>query len=294
MTEQRLRQRAILIVNPAAGERHAKPGDLDACRSILREAGFDLDILETAAESPTSAALARRAIEQQYDACIVAGGDGTVAPAAATLLDTRVVLGILPFGSVMNIAHGLGLPLEPVEAAKVIARRQVQHSDAAEVNGRVFFETAGIGLDAEMFGAARHAERGDWRRALRRAVRWVTQSSYRVAITIEGREERQRALQVFVMNSPYYGWSLQLLPQVSMTDGLLDVAVFPRIGRWALMASLFAVWQGGKLPVRPVVYRGARITIASDEPVAVHADGVLAGGLPAEFVCRKGALSVFA
>jgi len=294
MTEQRLRQRAILIVNPAAGERHAKPGDLDACRSILREAGFDLDILETAAESPTSAALARRAIEQQYDACIVAGGDGTVAPAAATLLDTRVVLGILPFGSVMNIAHGLGLPLEPVEAAKVIARRQVQHSDAAEVNGRVFFETAGIGLDAEMFGAARHAERGDWRRALRRAVRWVTQSSYRVAITIEGREERQRALQVFVMNSPYYGWSLQLLPQVSMTDGLLDVAVFPRIGRWALMASLFAVWRGGKLPVRPVVYRGARITIASDEPVAVHADGVLAGGLPAEFVCRKGALSVFA
>ena len=293
MTEQRLRQRAILIVNPAAGERHAKPGDLDACRSILREAGFDLDILETAAESPTSAALARRAIEQQYDACIVAGGDGTVAPAAATLLDTRVVLGILPFGSVMNIAHGLGLPLEPVEAAKVIARRQVQHSDAAEVNGRVFFETAGIGLDAEMFGAARHAERGNWRRALRRAARWITHHSYRVAITIEGREERQRALQVFVMNSPYYGWSLQLLPEVSMTDGLLDVAVFPRIGRWALMASLFAVWRGGKLPVRPVVHRGARITVASDRAVAVHADGVLAGGLPAEFACRKAALSVF-
>ena len=79
-----------------------------------------------------------------------------------------------------------------------------------------------------------------------------------------------------------------------MTDGLLDVAVFPRIGRWALMASLFAVWRGGKLPVRPVVYRGVRMTVASDEAVAVHADGMLAGGLPAEFVCRKGALSVFA
>jgi len=69
--------------------------------------------------------------------------------------------------------------------------------------------------------------------------------------------------------------------------------VFPRVGRWALMASLFAVWRGGKLPVRPVVYRGARITVASDEAVAVHADGVLAGGLPAEFVCREASLSVF-
>jgi len=284
----------MLITNPAAGGRHAEQGDLERCGKILRDAGFDLDIMETGAESPTSADLARRALREGYPICIVAGGDGTVAPAAAALLDTPVVLGILPFGSVMNIAHGLGIPLEPVKAAEVITRRSVQKADAAQVNGKVFFETAGIGLDAEMFGAARHAERGNWRRALRRAVRWVTHHSYRVAITVDGREDRQRAMQVFVMNSPYYGWSLELLPQVSMTDGVLDVAVFPRIGRWALMASLFAVWRGGKLPVRPVVYRGARITVASDDAVAVHADGVLAGGLPAEFVCRKGALSVFA
>jgi diacylglycerol kinase (ATP) len=284
----------MLITNPAAGERHAEEGDLERCQAILRDAGFDMDIIETGAESPTSSDLARRAAAEGYSACIVAGGDGTVAPAAAALLDTKVVLGILPFGSVMNIAHGLGIPLEPVRAAEVITRRRVQKADAGEVNGKVFFETAGIGLDAEMFGAARHAERGNWRRALRRAVRWVTHHSYRVAITVDGREDRQRALQVFVMNSPYYGWSLELLPQVSMADGLLDVAVFPRVGRWALMASLFAVWRGGKLPLRPVVYRGARITVASDEAVAVHADGILAGGLPAEFVCRKAALSVFA
>ena len=283
----------MLITNPAAGGRHAEEGDLERCEQILRDSGFDLDIVETGAESPTSADLARRALAEGYPICIVAGGDGTVALAATALLDTPVVLGILPFGSVMNIAHGLGLPLEPVKAAEVIARRNVQKADAAEVNGKVFFETAGIGLDAEMFGAARHAERGNWRRALRRAVRWVTHHSYRVSITVDGREDRQRALQVFVMNSPYYGWSLELLPQVSMTDGLLDVAVFPRVGRWALMASLFAVWRGGNLPVRPVVHRGARITIASDRAVAVHADGVLAGGLPAEFMCRKAALSVF-
>jgi diacylglycerol kinase (ATP) len=286
--------RAMLVTNPAAGERHAKSGDLERCVEILQVAGFVLDRVETGAESPTSADLARRAIERGYEACIVAGGDGTVAPAAAALLDSSVVLGILPFGSVMNIAHGLGIPLEPLKAAEVIARRRVIRADAGEVRDKIFFETAGIGLDAEMFGAARLAERGDWRRALRRVWRWLTHKSFRVAITVDGREDRQRALQILVMNSPYYGWALELLPRVSMTDGLLDVAIFPRVSRWALLASLIAVWRGGKLPVSPLAYRGARVTIASDDPVAVHADGAFAGGLPAEFVCRGGALSVFA
>ncbi len=294
VTEERSSAQAMLITNPAAGNRHAKPGDLERCVAILEGAGFMLDRVETGPDSPTSADLARRAVELGYQACIVAGGDGTVALAAAMLLDTPVVLGILPFGSVMNIAHGLGLPLEPIEAVEVIARRRVTRADAAEVHEKIFFETAGIGLDAEMFGATRHAERGDWRRALRRAWRWVTHPSNRIAIAVDGREGRHRALQVLVMNSPYYGWSLLLLPQVTMTDGLLDVVVFPRMGRWTLMRSFIAVWRGGTLPTRPVVYRGSRIRISSDEPVAVHADGAFAGGLPAEFVCRRGALAVFA
>jgi diacylglycerol kinase family enzyme len=293
MTDSGLRRRAILVTNPAAGGRNAKEGDLERCQEILRQAGFELDHMETGAKFPSSADLARRAVEQGYEACLVAGGDGTVAPAAAALLHTDVVLGILPFGSVMNIAHGIGIPLEPVAAAEVIARRNVGRVDAGEVNGKIFFETAGVGLDAEMFGAVRHAERGSWRRALRRVARWLTHHSFRVAVTVEGREDRQRALQVLVLNSPYYGWALELIPGVSMSDGSLDVAVFPRVGRWALMGSLFAVWRGGALPVRPVVYRGARITMTADDPVSVHSDGVLAGGLPAEFVCRKGALSVF-
>jgi diacylglycerol kinase (ATP) len=296
MSEPRSPVRALLVTNPAAGARRAQPEpvDVDRCEAILREAGFILDRVETGEESPTSADLARKAVQEGYEACIVAGGDGTVAPAAAVLLDTPVVLGILPFGSVMNIAHGLDLPLDPLKAAEVIARRRVQRADAGAVRGKIFFETAGIGLDAEVFGAARHAERGDWRRALRRGLRLLTHQSHRVAITVDGREDRQRALQILVLNSPYYGFALEILPRVSMTDGLLDVAVFPRMGRLMLIRSFITVWRDGKLPTRPIAYRGARIEITSDHAVSVHADGALAGGLPAEFVCRKGALAVYA
>lgn len=284
--------RALLIRNPAAGGRTARQGDLERCEAVLRDAGFTLERAETAADSPSAADLARRCIEQRYDACIVAGGDGTVALAARQLLGTPVVLGILPFGSFMNIANGLGIPLEPLKAAAVIAERKVRMADAGEVHGKVFFETAGVGLDAELFGAARHVERGDWRRALRRVTRWATHRTYRMTVTVDGEAHQHRAMQALVLNSPYYAWAIELLPHASMTDGKLDLAVFPRMGRRVLIRSLIGLWRGTRID-HPVVYSGSRIAITSTAALAVHADGELAGGLPAEFVCRKGALSVY-
>ena len=84
-----------------------------------------------------------------------------------------------------------------------------------------------------------------------------------------------------------------LLPPTTRHPVLLDIAVFPRMGRWMLLRSFVTVWRDGKLPTRPIAYRGARIEITADHALSVHADGAPAGGLPAEFVCRKGALAVY-
>lgn len=293
MDESRLR--ALLVVNPAAGQRTAGEGDLDEAISLLRDAGFAIEIAQTAPERPTSADLARRAVAEGFDACIVAGGDGTVAPAATALIDTDVTLGILPFGSFMNIAHGLGIPLAPIDAAVVIAKRNVHRCDVGEVHGSLFFETAGVGLDAELFGAARNAERHRWLRAAVRVWRYLTHGTYRVRITIDGKTYAHRVMQILVLNSPYYAWALPLLPEgVSMEDGILDVAVFPRMGRIALLRSLVSVMRARRLPQRPVRYRGAAISMTSDDPITVHSDGRIAGTLPAEFRCRRGVLRVFA
>lgn len=194
----------------------------------------------------------------------------------------------------MNIAHGLGLPLTPVAAAKIIASGRVRHADVGEVHGSVFFETAGVGLDAELFGAARHVERGSWRRAALRVFRWIRHGTHRVTVTVDGEAHVHRVTQILVLNGPYYAWALSILPDVTMQDGMLDVAVFPRMGRLALVRALIALWRMQPLPGHPLRYRGARIDIACDEPLTIHADGTLAGVLPAAFTCRRGALAIFA
>jgi diacylglycerol kinase (ATP) len=294
MQASEMGQRALLIVNPAAGKRHAEDGDLAECVRLLTAAGFDIDLRETGPEGPSSADLAKAGVAEGFGVVIVAGGDGTVAPAAIALLETQVTLGILPFGSFMNIANGLGIPLKPIDAARVIAERKVKRSDVGEVAGMVFLETCGIGIDADMFGAARLAERGRWRPAFRRVVRWATANSHRVDITVDGKTERHRVLQILIVNSPYYGWALPIVRNADMTDGMLEVAIFPRKGRLDLIGWLAKIWHTGRPGRPPRVLRGKVIELASPEAVPVHADGQIAGRLPVTVRCCEGALRVFA
>jgi diacylglycerol kinase family enzyme len=281
-------ERALLIVNPGAGKRHAKDGDLAECVRLLTTAGFDIDLRETGTDGP------KAAVAEGFRIVLVAGGDGTVAPAAIALLETDVTLGILPFGSYMNIANGLGIPLRPIDAARVIAERKVKRADVGEVAGKVFFETCGIGIDADMFGAARLAERGRWGPAFRRVVRWATADTHRVEITVDGKTETHRVLQILIVNSPYYGWALPVVPNASMTDGKLDVAIFPRKGRLDLLGWMAKIWHTGRPGTPPRVLRGKVIEIASSEAIAIHADGQIAGRLPVTVRCCEGALGVFA
>jgi diacylglycerol kinase (ATP) len=285
--------RAMLISNPAAGQKHAQEGDLAECVRLLECAGFELDIRETGSEGPSSADLAEAAVAEGFSIVIVAGGDGTVAPAAMKLLDTDVTLGILPFGSYMNIAHGLGIPMKPIDAARVIVERRVKRADVGEVAGKIFFETCGIGLDADAFGAARLAERRQWGPAFRRVKRWATASPHSVEITVDGKSERHRVMQILIVNSPYYAWALPVMPNADMTDGILDVAIFPRAGRLELIRLMAQIWLNGRPGRPPRVLHGKEIEITSDETVPVHADGQIAGRLPVTVRCREAALRVF-
>jgi len=289
-----VRTKALCIVNPKAGMRHAGADDIAKATRVLREAGFDLDMRECALPEPSAEDLARLAVEAGYPAVIAAGGDGTVQAVARQLLGTSATLGILPFGSFMNITKGLGIPLDPLGAARVIAEGKVVRADVGEVNGEVFFESAGIGLDAELFGAARAVERGRWTRAVRRVWRWARQGSPWLHVATPDGERSLRAAQALVVNCPFYHWSFPVAPAADMRDGLLDVVLFPRMGRRALARSLFTLWRIGRHEQAPVVLRAAEVKVRSDERLAVHADGRLVGTLPATFRCRPGALAVYA
>jgi diacylglycerol kinase (ATP) len=87
-------------------------------------------------------------VAESRELVIAAGGDGTVNEVARSLAKTRTALGLMPLGSVMNVARTLWVPRDLAGAAYTIAEGKVLAMDMGRVGDRFFLEAAGAGLDA--------------------------------------------------------------------------------------------------------------------------------------------------
>ena len=285
--------RALAIVNPAAGGGTARD-EVEAVLDLLRERFDTIDVVETKLEHPTATELGERAVAERYEVAIAAGGDGTVGGVARALVGSDVTLGILPFGTFMNIARALEIPRDdPHAAAMVIARSTMRRIDVGEVAGQVFFEAAGIGLDAHAFSAGRAIQRGQRAIAVAALAAFLRRRSVRVKIEIDGRARWQRILQAVVSNGPWYGWGFEVAPGADVDDGTLDLVIFGD-SKWRVLRELAAAAIDRDRPARGRRYRGRRITFSAAREVPVHADGVVVGTLPQTFTVRPNALRVYA
>ena len=82
--------------------------------------------------------LARQAVAEGRELVIAAGGDGTVNEVAHGLANTQTALGLMPLGSVMNVARTLWVPRDPAGAAHTIAEGKVLAMDMGRVGERFF------------------------------------------------------------------------------------------------------------------------------------------------------------
>ncbi len=285
--------RALVVVNPAAGGGTAR-SDVEALLDVLRPSFGTIDIIETGLEHPTAAELGEQAVRVGYDALLVAGGDGTVGNVARALVGTRVVLGILPFGTYMNIARAVGISRDDRRAAaQVIADGNVRAIDVGQVGETLFFEAAGIGMDADAFSAGRAVQRGDHGFAMAALGAFIRRRGVRVRIDVDGRVRTHRILQAVVSNGPWYGWGFEVAPGARVDDGKLDLVVFGD-NKLRVIREMIAAAIDRDRPARGRRYRGARITFSATRELAVHADGVVIGNLPQTFIVQPKALKVYA
>lgn len=238
---------------------------------------------------------ARDARRQGYDGVVAAGGDGTVGLVAKQLLGGETALGVLPMGSVMNIARMLELPRDLEGAAAVIAAGATHRIDVGVSDGEPFFESASVGINAAIFEEVHQADKGDYG-GLARAV--FTAFRYRPA-RMEVRLDRgtlhTRALMVTVSNGPYTGAGFTVAPHARLDDGLFDVTVFRHFSKLDLIRH-FASIAFGRRAYSPHVrtYRSSRVRIEGARPLPARADSRVLGGTPVEFEVRHHALAVYA
>jgi diacylglycerol kinase family enzyme len=76
---------------------------------------------------------------------VVAGGDGTIAKAAAVLIGKKTALAIVPGGTLNHFAKDHGIPTDQPTAVELSAHGSTTTTDVATVNGRVFLNTSSVG-----------------------------------------------------------------------------------------------------------------------------------------------------
>ncbi|HLZ29546.1 MAG TPA: diacylglycerol kinase family protein [Chloroflexota bacterium] len=289
-----------LIVNPRAGRKlglATNTATLAALEGALQVAGLEVVVQPT--RSPGHAIeLARAAVEDGCKLVIAAGGDGTVAEAAQGILQSDTTLGIMPLGSIMNMARALCIPRDLKLAARTIAAGQVLAMDAGSVANHLFLEAGGVGLAAGLFGYFNRLDTGvrpgNVIRAGWRFLRHL--GSPRMVIVADGQRFDVRAVMVTVSNGPYVGAAYALAPQARLDDGLLDVVIYRGMGVIRVLLHMAVVAGGRRLPapqgVQLVRAQTVQVMVQRHRPLPVHADGGAVGVTPARFQVLPAALRV--
>ena len=307
MTEASSGRGPIVIWNPASGRKVGIQTNVDldeaGVRALFAAAGLEIELCSTASEDD-AVAIVRRAVEAGDGRPIVAaGGDGTFRVVAGALLDARgepatlPPLGILPLGSVMNVARSLGIPRELEGAVDVIAEGTVRSIDVGEVLGwGPFFEAVAVGLHAELFAEAAALDAGDARAPFRAIRTALAYRPSRLSLELdEGRTVRTRALVTSISNGPFAGFGFTVAPGARLDDGKLDVRVFERFSRWELVRHFWSIAAGRRrYEPRVRTLRSATVRLRGASPLRVRADGEDVGMTPVEVRVRPGALRVIA
>lgn len=284
--------RAILILNPTSGssvlatEPHEAPElNEEAILSGLRTYDIEPEVRYTTLEVP-GRELARQAAEEHVDLVIAAGGDGTIHSVATGLIGTESILGIIPMGTMNNLAHSLGIP-DTIEAACAIVGQGETHAiDIGKLNDQYFLEVAGIGLEAALFPAAEEIKSGGLLSTLRGVLGGLhTLFSFqttKLKISFDDHKSRSYdAIEVTICNAPYYGAHLQAAPDALMDDGLLDVVIYRHFSKLEYIQHAISISKGRRVFQPKISRRRAKIVrISAEQPVAIQTDGLPHGHTP--------------
>jgi YegS/Rv2252/BmrU family lipid kinase len=287
--------RTKIIVNrdckPRKLKRYLKP----ALR-ILSNGGFKVSVHFTRKAGEVEP-VTRRAIEQGFEAIIVAGGDGTTNEAINAIVPHDVPLGILPFGGSNVVGREVSLPMHPLRAAEVIVLRRTRRIDLGRAQGRLFAMMASCGFDA--YAISRTSPRIK-KIISRYAYAWAGIKDFigyrptEIRLILDNGKVREKGTFVVVSNTHFYAGSHEVTPFAEVDDGFLDILIYQ--GRSQLGLARFAISMVSKQHLRMKkvrYYRIRKVEMSSDKRTHIQVDGDPLGDLPATVEIVPGALRVF-
>jgi diacylglycerol kinase family enzyme len=312
-------RKATILFNPNSGRgRQRRDRELDLAIGIVQSAGVRTEL--TVCRSSHEATIhARYAVAAGSDTVFACGGDGTIHDVIQGLAGTPVALAILPFGTANALAHDLGLPFRPSEAARIavngVVRRiplgRVEYQDFdGKPAARYFTVAAGIGVDAHLFyKLTSHLKNRSGMAAyyLKAWQLWATHRMRRFeAEYTNGTGHKQTAVltELLAVRIRFFGNILrELVPGASLDLPHLRAVMCRTDSRNAYLQYVASTLLGRQPRIEGIdlvtcsevlcqLPEQARINDSREDRVYLEADGELLGRLPARMTMERDALSL--
>lgn len=274
-------RRAQVITNADAGTNDE--ASVDQAVSVLRAAGIEV-VVEATSDTDELAAVIDRTDGREV---VVAGGDGSL-HAVISELHARDALGtshigLVPLGTGNDFARGIGLPLDPAEAASIIVTGHTRPIDLlVDGAGSIVVNAVHVGVGAD---AGREAESlkprlGKIGYAVGAVVAGLKTDGHRLRVTADDdlvADGGRRVLQVGIGNGAYVGAGTPLTPDADPGDGKVDVVVSFAVSPLSRLLYAVRLNRGTHGSRDDVQFTRATTVQVSGPDFWSNADGELAG-----------------
>lgn len=288
----------LVIYNPTAGNGRAR-SYWPSVESAFLNSGINFNLVET--NAPFHARELAYELGQKYSQVVAVGGDGTVHEVVNGLMRASqegetIPLGIVPLGNGDDFAKMIppitpigGKPIAWGEAVQKISRGQTQLFDVGRVLGDNLRPEYGSGpyyyVNSFDVGFGAHGAQNlmtlpTYFKGLTAYLATIAKTlikypSLNLRLQLDDQESFEQSSTIAaVMNGRCMGNSFWFCPEACTDDGLFDLIVSKKVGRFTILRLIPKLMRGTHIN-EPVVrmFRAQRVIIESQEPLIVETDG---------------------
>lgn len=282
---------ALVLIN-----QHSRKGEENSPLVIqeLHEQG--IKVIQGSPESPEDFSRLVLNYKDQIDMVIVGGGDGTLNAIADILVETKLPLGIIPLGTANDLARTLEIPVNIVEACKIISTGTPHPIDLGWVNGKHFFNVASLGLSVKITQNLSKDLKRRWGilAYAATAIQVIRQSRpWKAEINFKGKSIKVKTIQIAIGNGRYYGGGLSVAHDATIEDQRLDLYSLEIKHWWQIFSLPSALLAGNHSQASASRYlSGEEFEIYTSRPHPINTDGEITTTTPAKFKVITQGISV--
>lgn len=226
------------IINPIAGT-----GKQKGIEDYISENFKNADIKYTQ-KSEDATTLSKEAVNNNFDAVIAIGGDGTINECLKGLVNSNTALGVIPCGSGNGFAYHLGMSSSIKEAISQLKDITIQTIDTCTTNNMPFMNVSGIGFDAHIANLFSNIKTRGFMSYIKLVINELNYQPQEYSITYNNNTRNVSAYMISFANASQYGNNAKISPKSDIKDGLIDFVIVKVFPKWKIPLFLLKLMNG--------------------------------------------------